>query len=165
MAKPDSYPVESPQLDGAHITIAELQAEGPEEYVTIKNTGTVAQPLTNWVLASLRGETFYEMPDGLILHPNSRVRIHSGPAAESNPPTDFVWTRESVWNDKGDTAVLFDTNGHEVARLSHGSPPVETRGGKLLYRDDDGGLRIEESYPSKAVNRKLTTPSAEARKE
>ncbi|HBY95055.1 MAG: lamin tail domain-containing protein [Ardenticatenaceae bacterium] len=165
MAKPDSYTVETPKLEGTHITLAELQVEGADEYVTIENTGTVAQPLTSWILASLRGETLYQMPEGLVLHPNSRVRIHSGPAAEGNPPTDFVWTRERVWNDKGDTAVLFDALGHEVTRLTHGSPPAESRGARLLYRDDDGRLHIEDSYPSKAVNRKLTTPSAEARKE
>ncbi len=160
MAKQKTYLVEAGALDGTNISITEFSAEGADEYVTIQNGGTMAQPLTSWALASLRGESIYEFPDGLILHPNSRVRIHSGPGAQGSPPGDWVWTREKIWNDQGDVAVLFDARGHEVARLSHGTPPPATRNAKLLYRDEDG-IRIEDSGPHKAVNRKLGSPSSE----
>jgi hypothetical protein len=43
-------------------------------------------------------------------------------------PTDLVWTRQYVWNNKGDTAMLYDADGHEVSRVyGRPAPTVEKR--------------------------------------
>jgi hypothetical protein len=36
----------------------------------------------------------------------------------NNPPTDLAWTRAFIWNNHGDTAVLFDAEGKEVSTVS-----------------------------------------------
>ena len=50
-----------------------------------------------------------------------RLRVHSGQgsAAAAAPPTDLVWTGRNVWNNAGDTAVLYDPTGREVSRFSY----------------------------------------------
>ncbi|MDQ4078062.1 MAG: lamin tail domain-containing protein [Chloroflexota bacterium] len=160
MTRSDSRPLEVPQLDGAHIVMSDMNAEGADEYVVIENLGTVAQPMTNWVLTSLRGDQFYTMPEGFVLRAGGRVRIHSGPGAQSSPPNDLLWTRDSIWNNKGDTAVLFGANGHEVARIGHGNRRDDSKREKLLYREN-GEMRIEDLKPYKKVNLGWSSPDAD----
>lgn len=156
-----SRPTEAPLLDGVTIWMNELQATGEDEYVTIKNIGTVAQPLTNWVLASLRGEQFYTFPEGTFLSPGESIQVHSGPGARNAPSQALFWTREPVWNNKHDTAVLFDANGHEVARLAHGQTRTDNQRAQLLYRED-GSMSIEARAPHKMVKRRSSdAPSLE----
>lgn len=152
MAKTESQPIEAPPLDGTQVVIAGLTDDEADEVVVIENRGTVAQPLTGWVLASLRGPHFYEFPEGLILHPDSAVRIHSGPGARAQPPSDLVWRQERMWRNRGDTAVLFGANGHEVARWGEGEQQVSSSGAKLLFRED-GGMQIEDAGPRKYVTK------------
>lgn len=164
MGKTESSPIEVSQLDGARIAMTELDAEGSDEVVLIQNLGTVAQPLTGWVLTSLRGETFFTLPEGTILPPGGQLRVHSGPGASAGGPDDLLWTRESVWNNKGDTAVLFGANGHEIARIGHGNRRDDSKGSKLLYRDEHG-MRIEDSAPYKVGNRKWRDSGPEREEE
>lgn len=156
-----SEPTRAPQLDGAHLAITELSAEGSDEWVTVENLGTVAQPLTGWVLATLRGDRLFHFPEGTFLQPGQKLRIHSGSGAAGGSAADLLWTREPMWNDKGDTAVLFGANGHEVSRLSNGRSRAENRGARLLYRED-GPPRIEESAPEKMIGRDYGAPSLES---
>jgi hypothetical protein len=49
-------------LDGADVRINIVYNQGLSEYAVIINLGTVAQPMSGWVLASLRGATFSPSP-------------------------------------------------------------------------------------------------------
>ena len=60
------------------LKIEAIQNDGLQEFVTIINQGTIGQPMTGWVLASLRGQAFYLFPDDLILRPAWLIVIHSG---------------------------------------------------------------------------------------
>ncbi|MBA3532425.1 MAG: lamin tail domain-containing protein [Ardenticatenales bacterium] len=153
MSKGKSRPIEVPLLDGVTLWMSELQALGADESVTIKNIGTIPQPLNSWVLASLRGESFYTFPEGTILEPGGEITVHSGPSARNNPPKELFWTKEHIWNNQSDTAVLFDATGHEVARMAQGRSRSEEQGRKLLYRDEEG-MHIEDSAPHKMEKRR-----------
>ncbi|MCX6053760.1 MAG: lamin tail domain-containing protein [Chloroflexi bacterium] len=126
MSKGKSWAVQSGQLTGAKIEIETVQNDGLQESVTIINQGTVVQPMSGWVLASLRGLIFYPFPENFILHPDMGGVIHSGQAEiekvtnlQAYREVDLWWTTDQVWNNHWDTAMLFDANGLEIDRRSY----------------------------------------------
>ena len=125
MSKRISQVVRIGQLKGAKLKIKAVKNDGLQEYVTIINRGTVAQPMSGWVLASLRGQTFYPFTDDFMLEPGMIVKVQSGqlePKKTKNKRgvwADLLWTVGQVWNNRGDTAILFDANGLEIDRLSY----------------------------------------------
>ena len=78
MSKRTSQIVCTGQLNGAKLKIKAVKNDGLQEYVTIINQGTVAQPMSGWVLASLRGQAFYPFPDDLMFEPGMIVVVQSG---------------------------------------------------------------------------------------
>ena len=106
---------------GAVLRIVTVVNEGRREHVVITNEGSQAQNLQGWVLESAPGGTQrYNFPD-VTLAAGATLRVHSGrgSADAAAPPTDLVWTGRNVWNNAGDTAVLFDPTGREVSRFSY----------------------------------------------
>jgi hypothetical protein len=91
-----------------------LQYSGSDEYVCIENAGTGGQNMTGWAIQSVRGEQWYTFPPGYWLADGAAVRVHSGPGAQSSPPTDLLWTRAYIWNNNGDEARLYDEAGYVV---------------------------------------------------
>jgi len=90
------------------VGIVTLECTGADEYVEVVNMGTTARDLTGWVILSVVGHQRFNFPSGYVLQPGASVRVHSGPAASSNPPTDLLWTRDYIWNNDGDEAELRD---------------------------------------------------------
>jgi hypothetical protein len=123
MVKQSVKNVRAGQLAGVKIAINKIHNNGLQESVSIQNQGTVAQPMSGWILASLRGELFYAFPDHLIFLPGMTVFIHSGqerPIKVRNSNIariDLFWTNEQIWNNHGDVAILFDANGVEIDRF------------------------------------------------
>lgn len=152
------------QLKGAKIKIKEVKNDGLHEYVTIVNRGTVPQPMSGWVLASLRGQAFYPFTDDLIIESGMIIKVHSGqlePKAtqeEWGTLKKLLWTIGQVWNNHSDTAILFDANGLEIDRLSY--PHERAMGSRANRRkvlmSVDGDFKIvNDSLPrSKVVTRK-----------
>lgn len=106
---------------GAALRIVTVFNEGRQEHVVITNEGSQAQNLQGWVLESAPGGTQrYTFPD-VTIGPGATLRVHSGrgSADAAAPPTDLAWTGRNVWNNAGDTAVLFDPTGREVSRFSY----------------------------------------------
>jgi hypothetical protein len=139
--------VRAGQLAGVKIIINKIHNVGLQESVSIQNQGTVAQPMSGWILASLRGESFYTFPDPLIFLPGMTVFIHSGqerPIKVRNSKIariDLLWTNEQVWNNHGDLAILFDANGVEIDRFVY--PHERVMGSsaehrKRLVQNSDG---------------------------
>ena len=164
MPERTSQVVRMGQLKGAKIKIKEVKNDGLHEYVAIVNRGTVTQPMSGWVLASLRGQVFYPFADDLILEPDMIVKIQSGQLepkaaqAEQGTLKKLLWTIGQVWNNHSDTAILFDANGVEVDRLSY---PYERVMGssanrrKILIAGDSGFEIVNDSMSrSKKVTRK-----------
>ena len=147
MSKQTSQIVSAGQLKGAKMKIKAVKNDGLQEFVTIINRGTVVQPMSGWVLASLRGQAFYPFPDNLMLEPGMVVKIESGQLEPKKELKNrdilgmLFWTIGQVWNNHSDTAILFDANGLEIDRLSY--PHERVKGSsahrrKILIRHDDG---------------------------
>lgn len=103
----------------AALRIVQVYTEAQREYVTIINSGNLAQSLNGWTLVTLRQNRAFVFTAGFVLPPGKLVTIHSGPAARENPPDHIIWTRERIWNDIADVAVLFNADGVEVDRFAY----------------------------------------------
>ena len=154
MSKRTSQTVYVGQLKGAKLKIKAVKNDGLHEYAAIVNRGTVAQPMSGWVLASLRGQTFYPFPDDLMFEPGMIVKVQSGqqePKKTNNKLgvwADLLWTVEQVWNNRGDIAILFDANGLEVDRHSYPHERVMGSGSnrrKVLVCKDNSFEIVNES--------------------
>ena len=84
MSKRTSQIVRIGQLKVAKLKIKAVKNDCLQEYATIINRGTVAQPMSGWVLASLRRQTFYPFPDDLIFEPGMIVKVQSGQQEPKN---------------------------------------------------------------------------------
>ncbi len=154
MSKRTSQIVRIGQLQGAKIKIKAVKNDGLHEYVTIINRGTVTQPMSGWVLASLRGQAFYPFTDDLMLEPGMIVKIQSGQLEPKEKQKDrgalknLLWTIGQVWNNNSDTAILFDANGLEIDRLSYPNERVtgsSANSRKILVEGADGFEIVNDS--------------------
>ena len=156
MSKQISQIVRIGQLMGAKLNIKTVNNDGMQEYAAIINRGTVAQPMSGWVLASLRGQAFYPFPDDLIFQPGMVVKVQSGQQEPKKTTNErgvwenlfLLWTVEQVWNNRGDIAILFDANGLEVDRHSYPHERVMGSGAirrKVLVRSKNGFEIVNES--------------------
>ncbi len=171
MSKRTSSIVQTGQLEGAKISIQMVHNDGLHEDLTIINRGTIVQPMSRWVLASLRGQVFYQFPDDLLLRSGMSVVIYSGqwePETAHNNQTnrvDLLWTTDQVWNNHGDTAILFDANGLEIDRYSYPHERVlgsSSNRRKVLIRTDNGfDIDSEVLLRAQKVTRKHSPPSAD----
>lgn len=125
MSKQTSKVAFTGQLEGAKLEIREVHNDGLHESVTIIERGTVVQPLSGWVLASLRRQVFYPFPDDFMLQPNMIVVVSSGQPVTKNTNDNqsnrqkLLWTTDQGWNNHADTAIVFDADGLEVDRYSY----------------------------------------------
>ncbi len=166
MSKGKSWSVQSGQLTGAHIKIETVQNNGLKESILVVNRGTMMQPMSGWVLASLIGQVFYLFPETLIIMPGMTVVIYSGQQNKELPRqgvysrTEFTWTKDQVWNNHGDTALLFDANGIEVDRYSYphnrvlGSSANHAK--TLVCRDNSFEITDTPLVHTRKVTRKQT---------
>jgi hypothetical protein len=163
MSKRTSQIISAGQLKGAKLRIKAVKNDGLKESATIINRGTVVQPMSGWVLASLRGQVFFAFPDDLILEPGMAVVVQSGQQESKKTNNqgvweNLLWTINQVWNNHSDTAILFDANGLEIDRLSY--PHERVMGSsanhrKILKRHEDGFEIVNEAFHrSKKVTRK-----------
>lgn len=107
------------------IAISDLDVH--EEYVKITNHGLTPVSLTGWKVMSgstRESITFIDWPLGngqtftFTLYPLTTVTIHYGKSGTVTA-TDLYWpSARDAWNDAGDTAFLYDSDGHLVSSLS-----------------------------------------------
>ena len=76
------------------------------EIVTIKNNGTVNTDMTGWKLVSTVGNQTYNFPSGYILKTGTAITIASGKSTGT-----LKWTTANIWNNTGDKAELYGSNG------------------------------------------------------
>jgi hypothetical protein len=101
------------------VRITGLHFAGKDEYVEITNHGPSDQSLTGWALYSDGQKNPFRFPEGYVLPAGAYVRVHSGPEATDNPPTDLKWSGAYYWNDKGDEATLYDAEGRLIDRWAY----------------------------------------------
>jgi len=86
-----------------------------DEYVVIKNVGDVSVDLKGWVLKDEAEHTF-TFPS-IILEPGETVIVYSGSGVNSNK--ELYWgSSRAIWNNNGDTAFLYDTDGNLIDSYS-----------------------------------------------
>lgn len=86
------------------------------EIVTIHNAGDAAVDLSGWRLVSETGKQQFVFPANTLLSPGKTVDVISGPKA-APAPGKIVWTKQYVWNNKGDCGALYNAKGTLVSRL------------------------------------------------
>ena len=136
-----SQPVSMRETPGADVVITRVESGGLAESVTITNRGQLDQPLTGWDLASLHGVEVYAFPEGTVLPARGQLTVLSGDVAQSPGPRRFLWERANTLNNRSDTVLLFDNQGHEVSRFTYPRPTIREERKpkrKILVRELDG---------------------------
>jgi hypothetical protein len=110
-----------PEQPTADLYIHSLVYDQSDERVEIRNRGNGAQDMTNWRIHSVVGDQWYDFPSGYTLGAGQSVRVHSGPDALDNPPSDLLWGYAYIWRNEGDKAVLYDDLGQEVDSSCYGN--------------------------------------------
>jgi len=104
----------TPPPPQADLYIEALQYETTDEYVLITNRGNAPQDMTGWRIHSVVGDQWYDFPAAYTLAAGTSVRVHSGPDAFDNPPTDLLWGLAHVWLNEGDKAILYDDSNTAI---------------------------------------------------
>ncbi|UXH44468.1 cell wall-binding repeat-containing protein [Rossellomorea vietnamensis] len=104
--EPTPEPVANVSLTGVNLET---------EIVTVKNKGTGDITMAGWRLVSVEGNQTYHFPDNFILKAGKTVNITSGANAVNNPPTYLKWTGAYIWNNSGDKARLYNSQGELVS--------------------------------------------------
>lgn len=86
------------------------------EYVVIRNEGVAAQVMTGWKLRDLANHVFtfpaFTLPGG------DAVKVWTGTGIPD--AHNLYWGRsQAVWNNTGDTAMLFDASGNLIHQYSY----------------------------------------------
>ena len=100
----------------SNVIIGYIKYSGSDEYIRIDNQGTASQTMTGWKIQSYANRDgdcdptnqWFTFPGGYVLNYGSSVRVHSGPDAYSNPPSDLKWTGGYIWHNDGDKAILYN---------------------------------------------------------
>lgn len=108
----DAVPYESdtkePKTDTADVQIASVDLD--KEIVTIKNFSDTDIDMTGWKLVSVEGNQTFDFPNGYILKAGATITIASGRSTG-----DLKWTGSYIWNNDGDRAELYDSQGKLVS--------------------------------------------------
>ncbi|GAX36560.1 LamG-like jellyroll fold domain-containing protein [Nodularia sp. NIES-3585] len=112
------------------IAIADISHKGQvnrtqsDEYVEIVNQGTETADLSGWKISSgLSKRQAFTFPVGSKLEAGKSFRVYTN---EVHPETGgfSFGSGTAIWNDKGDEAKLFDTQGNQVSTLAYGASGI-----------------------------------------
>lgn len=109
-------------LSGRQIVISFVDYNGSElngeedEYIEIHNNGPMIVDLSCWRLNAGNDGQDVTFPQGTYILPLAKIRIHTRKKGEFS----FNST-QSVWNNKGDQALLFDHNNTLVSSWVYGA--------------------------------------------
>eukprot|EP00003_Mantamonas_plastica_P020667 TRINITY_DN3328_c0_g1_i1.p1 TRINITY_DN3328_c0_g1~~TRINITY_DN3328_c0_g1_i1.p1 ORF type:complete len:1368 (+),score=552.22 TRINITY_DN3328_c0_g1_i1:1804-5907(+) len=122
-----------------HVVIEMLHL--PDDCVTIANIGSEEEDISGWKLESEGGgdAQTYEFEEGTVLGPGESISVYSGKKNEGVEDGIF-WTSRYIWSDKGDTAILWNTDGEEIDRLSC------TRSQQVAYYNGDESDGLAEMW-------------------
>jgi len=81
----------------------------------ISNPGTEEVDLAGWTVEDQSSRKPYTFPANTILGPGASVLLRSGPTALHTVPGELTRTTASVWNDRGDSAILRNPEGKLVS--------------------------------------------------
>jgi large subunit ribosomal protein L20 len=112
--------VAAPITTGITISFIEFNPEGKDvdgEYVRLVNNLDEAVELTNWTLQDSESKHIYNFPT-FTLAAGAEVQLWT--KAGEDDDANLYWnSRGAIWNNDGDTAILFNADGVEVSRYSY----------------------------------------------
>jgi hypothetical protein len=114
-----------PANASGQIFISDLNVR--DEYVRITNNGLTPVTMTGWKIvagSSQRSITFIDWPQGngrtffFTLYPLTTITVYYGKSGTVTA-TELYWpSARDAWNDAGDTAFLYDSDGHLISSLT-----------------------------------------------
>ncbi len=104
----------------ARVLISKIYNSPTLEYVLLINEGEGAQDLSGWRLQANHAWQDFYFPQGTVIQPGATIRVTSGPHAIDQPPTDLLWSGDLIWNDRGDTARLYNVTNNLSAQYTYG---------------------------------------------
>ena len=87
------------------------------EYVILENSAAEAIAIGGWRLCDLANHCF-QFPAGARIEGGGRVLIHTG-TGQPDGERFYMGRRQAVWNNDGDTATLYDSEGAAVLAFSY----------------------------------------------
>ena len=87
------------------------------EYVILENSASEAIAIGGWRLCDLANHCFRFPPEAAI-EGGERVLIHTG-TGQTDGERFYMGRRRAVWNNSGDTATLYDSEGATVLAFSY----------------------------------------------
>ncbi|ERH12259.1 MAG: micrococcal nuclease [halophilic archaeon J07HB67] len=108
-----SIAVQSVNADAAGDEYSNLN----DEYVVFENPASAGIDLTGYAVEDAAGNR-YEFPSGFTLAGGATVTLRSGTGTDTD--TELYWGGGSpVWNNSGDTVLVFDDTGSQVVSYSY----------------------------------------------
>lgn len=86
-----------------------------EEYIEILNKGPLLLDLTGWKINAGNEGQDMTFGKGTVIQPNAVLRVYTDKAGELS-----FNSKQSVWNNKGDKAFLYDAEGTLISSWSYG---------------------------------------------
>ena len=87
------------------------------EYVILENSASEAIAIGGWRLCDLANHCF-RFPPGATIEGGGRVLVHTG-TGQPDGERFYMGRRQAVWNNNGDTATLYDSEGATVLAFSY----------------------------------------------
>ena len=91
----------------------------PDEFVELINKGTGPVDITDWELQDTTGKTEYKW-ESYILQPGATIRVYTNEVHQDSGGFSFQAGR-AIWNNSGDVAELYDSDGQLVSRYAYGN--------------------------------------------
>lgn len=87
------------------------------EYVILENQASKAAAIGGWSLCDLANHCF-RFPPGATVAGGGRILIHTG-VGQADGERFYMGRNRAIWNNGGDTATLYDSNGAVVLTFSY----------------------------------------------
>ena len=98
------------------IQLSLMDCKGKPENVVISNKGTSNLDMTGWSISDDGRKHTFNFPSGFTLNSGLSVEIVSGGAGQDTSAIIY-WKKQTVWNNDGDTATLFDSDGNSISEM------------------------------------------------
>jgi len=105
-------------LSGRQICISHIHFDGKEqdEYIELSNKGPAIIDLSGWRLNAGNDGQDFTFAHASLIQPKQNIKIYT----KQNEGYSFN-SKRPIWNNKGDTGLLFDTKGELISSRVYGN--------------------------------------------
>lgn len=110
-----------------HVPPIEITIDAQNEVITIVNNTDTSIEFKSWCIVSVNGNEGFVFPSDYVLNRHSKVKILSGNQSNlhGNGMNLLDWTKQEMWNDKWDKALLYNDKKELVASFEYGDDMIE----------------------------------------